>query len=134
MKKMLFGVAALAVVFTATGCGGKKLTCTQKEDSMEAKYTLSFKNNKISTINMKMTMSGVADQATDDMVKAMCDSFKEEEEFKGAVTKCETKKSGKDIIVNANIDASKVKESTFSASKSYDDVKKELTDKGYSCK
>ena len=44
MKKKIFAAVTLAALpLLVTGCGGKKLVCTQKEDNMEVKYSISFK-------------------------------------------------------------------------------------------
>lgn len=61
MKKMVFAISALTLVFTATGCGGKKVVCTStiKEDGMEmkAKITATLKDDKVDSVSETLTFN-----------------------------------------------------------------------------
>ena len=47
MNKLIKGMLVGSfVILTATACGGKKLTCTMKEDDTEMKYVLTYKGKK----------------------------------------------------------------------------------------
>ena len=131
MKKGKLIVPALVTLVTLTGCGGKKLTCTIAEDTLGMKTNMSveitFKDDKIDKMNTTVDM-------------ALPDEYKDQKQ-----TLIDTLKDS-----NENMKVTETKDgirATMSGSISmageldlddeivtYDDVKKELEDQGYTCK
>ena len=139
MKKKLFAAVTLAAIpLLLTGCGGKKLVCTQKEDSMEMKYSISFKKDKVDTIKFTTTIDLAAMGVTEDQLKGtdLCETFvKSDDDMKEAVKSCKSDIKDKKATVTATLDASKMdNESGMDSSQSYDDAKKFFEGIGMTCK
>lgn len=127
MKKGKLLAASLLVLFTMTGCGGKKLTCTNeiKESGIEMnqKIDVNFKGDKVDS--MKISIDVTLPDSLKDQKQTMIDSVKEEVK-EAKVT--ETKNGFK---VTGSADAKDL--GTDNEAK-YDDVKKTLEATGYKCK
>jgi hypothetical protein len=89
------------VILTATACGGKKLTCTMKEDDTEMKYVLTYKGKKDEATITKMQMVATkTEDSTDDAkdsekeAKETCKEYKDDKK-----TKCTVKRSGKKVTM-----------------------------------
>lgn len=127
MKKGKLLAASLLVLLTMTGCGGKKLTCTNeiKESGIEMnqKIDVNFKGDKVDS--MKISIDVTLPDSLKDQKQTMIDSVKEEVK-EAKVT--ETKNGFK---VTGSADAKDL--GTDNEAK-YDDVKKTLEATGYKCK
>lgn len=127
MKKGKLLAASLLVLLTMTGCGGKKLTCTNeiKESGIEMNQIIdvNFKGDKVDS--MKVTVDVTLPDSLKDQKQTMIDSMKEE--VKDAKV-TETKNGFK---VTGSTDAKDL--GTDNEAK-YDDVKKTLEATGYKCK
>ena len=112
MKK-LFGIAALVVMLSVTGCGADTLTCKPKE----IKYT--FKNDKVDKMEMKTSFDSKEEAAA---YAALLNAFGAEEGIKV---------STKDKNVTITYTGKGLEEV-----KDYKkaDVKAEMEKEGYTCK
>lgn len=103
MNKLIKGMLVGSfVILTATACGGKKLTCTMKEDDTEMKYVLTYKGKKdAATITkMQVVATKTEDSAADAKdsekeAKETCKEYKEDDKK----TKCTVKRSGKKVTM-----------------------------------
>lgn len=102
MNKLIKGMLVGSfVILTATACGGKKLTCTMKEDDTEMKYVLTYKGKKDEATITKMQMVATkTEDSTDDAkdsekeAKETCKEYKDDKK-----TKCTVKRSGKKVTM-----------------------------------
>ena len=131
MKKKLFAAVTVAAIpLLLTGCGGKKLTCTMKENNYEAKMSMVYKKDKLDSMKVTMTIS----DATEEQSKQtdLCKNFIEAEFTKDAVKSCKSSYKNKKITVNATLNVKKLSDDILSSK--YDDAKKGLESSGYTCK
>ena len=61
MKKVLMGLAAVALTFILTGCGTETLTCTMSQSEtgmkMDQKAVITFEDNEVTNINMNVDVN-----------------------------------------------------------------------------
>lgn len=127
MKKGKLLAASLLVLLTMTGCGGKKLTCTNeiKESGveMEQKIEVNFKGNKVDS--MKVSVDVALPDSLKDQKQTMIDSVK------GEIKDAKVKETKDGFKVEGSMDAKTL--GTNNEAK-YDDVKKAIEATGYKCK
>lgn len=139
MKKKIFAAVTLAALpLLVTGCGGKKLVCTQKEDNMEVKYSISFKKDKVDTIKFTTVFDLGAMGVSEDQLKDtdLCETFvKSDDDMKDAVKSCKSDIKDKKATVTATLDAKKMdSESGMDSNQSLEDAKKYFEGIGMTCK
>lgn len=86
MKK-LFGIAALVVMLSVTGCGSNTLTCKQKDGNGQMKVT--FKGDKVTKVEAKTSYDTKEEAAA---YAALLNAFGSEEGVK-------VSSKGKDVTV-----------------------------------
>lgn len=144
MKKLFF-VVGIGFIFLLAGCGNqKKLECTLVTDTagygkQEIKYTLVFKNNKVSkqTINTVITLSDAMKDYETEFFNSFKSSYDELKDKKGieVTTNDENGTIKSNIVTNiSSLDDTSKKYSTIDQTKDYDSFKKEFVDNGYTCK
>lgn len=133
-----------------TGCSNEKtLTCTNKEEqsgiSMGQKVVMTFKNDKVSYVKMS-----IDNKATDSTIKdnwdmfasMMAEQFKEKEETGVSLT-TKNNKEEHTFNVTLEIDLTKAKDDALeeygldgiaNEKTTYEDTKKEIESKGFTCK
>lgn len=139
MKKFII---LLMFCFVLTGCGTKTLTCTKTENKETLKTdekTVITYNNQIKTIErtMKIELKDSYKDYADMVMKSLNTSLKNYKNKKGI--DLSSVKKDNDIIISLKFDGSKMNDSSkklagFDSSKSYDNMKKDLEKKGYTCK
>ena len=135
--KVIFIVLALVVVGAALYMifGGKKLTCTQKEDSMEASITFKFASDKAKSahVQMSITLPDEYKSQKDTFISAIEEEYKSSE-YKDANAKVTSK--GNTIIVTMDINDKNfsILDLEDSKNNTYDKVKKDMESAGYTCK
>lgn len=127
MKKGKLLAASLLVLLTMTGCGGKKLTCTnevkQSGVEMNQKISVNFKGDKVDS--MKIAIDVTLPDSLKDQKQTMIDSVKSE------VKDAKVKETKNGFTVEGGADA---KDLGTDNDAKYDDVKKTLETAGYKCK
>ena len=135
--KIIFIVLALVVVGAALYMifGGKKLTCTQKEDSMEASITFKFASDKAKSahVQMSITLPDEYKNQKDTFISAIEEEYKSSE-YKDANAKVTSK--GNTIIVTMDINDKNfsILDLEDSKNNTYDKIKKDMESAGYTCK
>ena len=144
-----FFICLVAVVLL-TGCGSKKLTCSQSSDESgmktEMKYTIGFKSDKPSTIKTETKMTATSDEVKESW--SMMAGFMELgfADFKDkAGVKIDSKNDEKKYTytLTMDIDLNKISDDDLegldlsdiaNSTSGYDDVKKDAEDAGFTCK
>ena len=139
MKNKICAVVTLAVIpLLLTGCGSKKLVCTQKNDNIEMKYSFAFKKDKLNSIDYYYLIDFGAMGITEDQIKQndLCETFvKSDENIKDAVKSCKLDIKDNKVTITSTLDAKKVKaESGITSDSKMEDVKSFYTGIGYECK
>lgn len=137
----LVGVCLTLLLFT-TGCGGKKLECSLKEDDYEQTAYLKFdsKNNLNSGVLRQVMKFDEEEIAYLDDIKNVTERVKDNiaasESFSGL--DFEVSDNGKDtIIVDFNFNAeeiSQVLDEDLDDDLSYDAIREDLENDGFVCK
>lgn len=139
MKKYLLVLVVMLLV--VTGCGGKKLTCTMEEDGQTAKIVAEFdKNDKAKNVKMNMTMQSEEEMTDEEQeymktyMELMCSAF----DYEGVTCEVKTDKKAVDLVIEMNfakMSAETKEELDFSEEEStYDAMKKNFEESGYTCK
>jgi hypothetical protein len=138
MNKLIKGMLVGSfVILTATACGGKKLTCSMKEDDTEMKYVLTYKGKKSeATITKMQVVATKTEDSVDDAkdsekdAKESCKEYKDE---KG--TKCTVKRSGKKVTMTmTTTDKDNLKSYNSDDGVDIDDLKDSFETIGMKCK
>lgn len=137
MKKNLMVMSVLFMaLITLTGCGGKKLTCTKTEGENSAKIVYEFKGDS----PVKATSESTEVYDTEDeakQAKAMIDAVKG---LAGSqdYMKIDAEQKGKKVITKISLDVTKMtdeeKEEELSKDATYDSLKKDAEEDGFTCK
>lgn len=139
MKK--FGILLICCM-VLTGCGSKTLTCSKTENKeslkTEEKVIITY-NKQMKTIehDMKVSLKNSYEDYIDIVTKSLNDSLKKYKNKKGISVK--SVKNKDNVVVSLKFDGSKMDDSGkklagFDTSKSFNNMKKELEKKGYTCK
>ncbi len=131
MKGKLVTLVAVVAVFAMTGCGGKKLACTNSNNiagiEMNSKVEISFKGDKMNT--MKVIMDVKVPDEYKDQKQDLIDELKElDADMKVTETKDGVRAemtADEDYFKELDIDSTTV---------SYDELKELFTKQGYTCK
>lgn len=151
MKKIKLLAIAVFVVILFTGCGSKTetLTCTNTQEasgvSMDQKIVMTFKNNKVS--NLEMTVDS---EAANDTIKDNWDIFataldkQYPSKDKDGIKVSTTNNKDKHVYqISIKIDLTKADKKSLAEydlediagnKSSLDDVKKAAKDSGFTCK
>lgn len=137
MKKNLMVMSVLFMaLITLTGCGGKKLTCTKTEGENSAKIVYEFKGDS----PVKATSESTEVYDTEDeakQAKAMIDAVMG---LAGSqdYMKIDAEQKGKKVITKISLDVTKMtdeeKEEELSKDATYDSLKKDAEEDGFTCK
>lgn len=122
MKKLL-GISVCAFILILTGCGkSNKLECSLKDDEMKTEVTMFFSDNKLSNADIVYSFNDEETAKLYYMFFSIDDSEKVDAKIKG-----------KKITIKAD---AKQFTDDFSVKKtaSKEDLKKSMTEKGFSCK
>lgn len=144
MKKVFF-ILGVSLIALSTGCGNqKKLECTLVTDTagygtQEQKYTLVFKDDKVSkqTVSTVINLSeAMKDYETEffNSFKASYDELKDKKGIEVSASDENGVIKGYVVTTIGNLDDSSRKSSTIDQAKNYEAFKKEFTDNGYTCK
>lgn len=151
MKNFKFLALSILTTILLTGCGAEKtLTCSKTEDSsagisVEQKISMTFKNDKVSNIEMS-----VNSKATSDTIKTYWDTFastldaqypsKNED---GITISTENNKENYEYKINMGFDLNKASDDVLEeygldgiadSNSKLEDVKKSAEEDGYTCK
>ncbi len=139
MKKLILSSVILgSMVLLLTGCGVKKVTCTNEASSTGITQKMTsvgyFRNNKLTKVENEISMifdeeyaSNITDDAVDELKEAMESSAKEEG-YEVTVKRV----SDTEVRVKMNAKASDLSESENYGTPS--DMKKSMEEEGFTCK
>lgn len=135
-KKILSLVLVLGTVFILTGCGNKPSTivCSQKVSNINVEINAGFVGNKVKTMGLKYDMdySNYSDTYVETVSKQdFCKTVSNAMSSQFTLVNCKQTTNGKNIIINSDIDISKLSSSSLTGSPSA--TKAELEKQGYSC-
>ena len=139
MKKYL--ILLVAMLLVVTGCGGKELSCTLEEDGQKAVVDMKFGKDDIVT-ELKMTMSVPLEEELTDDEKATMESymglFCAAYDYEGIECKTNTKSDAIEIVITMDMDGMSAETKTemgyTDEEGTYDAMKKDLEESGYTCK
>lgn len=151
MKKVKFLLMGILVVFCFTGCGGKKLVCSQSktEDGMKqnVEVTINFDGEKASKVKMDMGFEATTAEAKEQFNESLdfldeifIDSFKN---TPGITASSKTDKNKSKYSYTMEIDLKKISKDVADdldmdeftdASATYDSIKKSAEEEGFTCK
>lgn len=142
MKKFLF---LFVGVLVCTGCSQKSLKCyidskIDDNTSTHKEYSIVFKNDIVSNFDMSIdvTLTDVDDVTSDNLKASVNDVFKEYSNMKGVNYSYNDKDNG--FIISTKFDFNKIekndkdKVSILNYKKSYDAIKLDLENDGFTCK
>ena len=145
----LFGILAISVLFI-TGCGNQKtLTCSMSEEddglSMNQELNVVYEEDKIANVRMSMDAKITDDQYQEywDMFVSMMESQYEEKNADGI--KVSTKSNDDNYTFNITLDVDLEKasaddlatydlEDLADETATYEELKEQLEESGYTCK
>ena len=145
----LFGILAISVLFI-TGCGNQKtLTCSMSEEddglSMNQELNVVYEEDKIANVRMSMDAKITDDQYQEywDMFVSMMESQYEEKNADGI--KLSTKSNDDNYTFNITLDVDLEKasaddlatydlEDLADETATYEELKEQLEESGYTCK
>lgn len=140
MKKLKVLGLVVMVCVLMTGCGdsGKKLTCKGKEGNADTEAIVKFdKEEKINFVTIKSSSEATSKEEAK-AAKTILDTTygPQFEKVEGVSYKSEVKNKRVTMILDIDISktADDVKASFATSASTYDEIKKEYEDKGYSCK
>ena len=135
MKRKLIALTALLVTaVTLTGCGNTKtLTCTMTEDGVTETHVYKFSKDKLTKMTYKEEMEAESEEQAQEY-KKLAEESSELLSGEGITTKVDVKGKKVTSVMEADLskmddDAKKNVEDT-----TYDEVKKEEEEDGFSCK
>ncbi len=135
--KFIFIVLALVVVGAALYMifGGKKLTCTQKEDSMEISATFKFASDKAKSAHVKMsiTLPDEYKSQKDTFISALEEQYKDSE-YKDANVKITSDDNTIIVTMDVNDKNFSILDLEDSKNNTYAKIKKDMESAGYTCK
>lgn len=127
-KKVILSLLVMSSLFVLTACGGgKKLTCTMEEEGNKMTANIVF--DKDGTKVEKATVDSTFAFEDEDTAKQMVDFLKSACEGEDAPKDCSVKQKGKEVTMTMSGDA---EESEMTGT--YDEVKADLIEEGYTCK
>ena len=137
MKKVVYGLLTVAMVFLLTGCGKTTLTCKLTQQNVDLDYVMVFKGNVIKTMSLKyvINFSGKTDAEIQAANKQdYCSLIKSSmSQYKEGFENCNQKVDGSKIIVYTDINPNKITNNVFDKMGSIEETKTELEKIGYSC-
>ena len=140
MKKISSLIIALVVIFSLTGCGEKKVTCTMNDGEAQSKIVTTFKGKEVTNIVMENTAKVDADEVDNDylMYQATANTFKDQTGINVSASK------GKEsVTLKIEMQPSKMDESLLDSmdittedfkNTSVEDYVNDMTEQGYTCK
>lgn len=139
MKKSLIVFMAI-MLLAMTGCGNTKtLTCTAEEDGQKTVVTMKFKDDKLTTMVQDMTLEfdNELEESEQTMVKSYLDLACSAYDYDGV--ECKVSASAKSASIYLSIDITKLndeakEELEYSGDETYDSLKNEAEEDGYTCK
>lgn len=150
MKKVLWSVAFLVLVFAITGCGAssRTLSCSKDYSStlpsgikMVQDADIVFNGNKVTEINMvmKFEVSDLYASQMDTLVSSMQSSYEEQYAKYDGITVNTKKTSDSEFETLVSINYPKLSNSArvtlgFAGSEDYNVNKKQFEAQGYTCK
>lgn len=121
------------ILLLTTGCGSKKLTCTLEEDDQKSSVEFTFKDDVAERMNMEIQMEMEEDVDKDELDEQI-KTFKEAYEGYG-FEDVEVKAKNNVLNISLSMDAAKfMDEEDNKESLSYDSLKEEFEEDGYTCK
>ena len=130
MKKLLIVVCLL---FLATGCGGKKLTCTDSNDAGEETIVFSFDGNDNVESAIFTNVQEQDDSVDDDEINEMIAGEKKEAKKEGY--EIDVKKDKNKLTFQAKINGKdKVEDFLQKSLGDYDTIKSSFKEEGFTCK
>jgi len=145
MKKVL--VFGLVCTLFLTGCGGKKLTCTMSEteegNTMEEKIVLTFDKEGKEIQKGSRSLRISVDEEYAELLSYAAESAEEEFEDIKDFAKVDIKSSDNSLKVEVSYNTKGLTEDqlealedaeVYASEVSYDEMKEELTESGYTCK
>ena len=136
MKRVGLVLASLSLLLLVTGCGEKKLDCSQKEDGMDMRVIFNFDgNDKITSGKMEMTMD-FGDDFTDEELDEAISEMKNAAKDQGLDLNVTKKNTG--IVMTYSFKADQitdmfgVEEDEYQVG--YKKLKQQFEDEGATCK
>ncbi len=145
MKKgVIFGTMAGVMLLVLTGCdGGQTLTCTQNQEqdgrSMEAQMEIRFTNDRASSLSLQTQVS-VTDEEDEVYLDSFIESMDELYEYESDGVKIDVDSSSKTATVVVTFDFGKMSDDEIddagfdSDDLSYETMKEEMEDTGFTCR
>lgn len=148
MKKVILGFLAIVLMISLTGCGNKKITCTNESGSSKEEAIIEYKDTSIK----KLTYT-VKEKSDSEYLDQLIEATKEYVDTYNKVngmTMSVSKENNEYLVLKMIYDFNKIDinqaksvlgddydehEDLFETkNKKLDDVKKSLEDEGYTCK
>lgn len=134
------------LILLLTGCGNTKtLTCTMNEESSYAKgimgYQITYKNDALSKVEQKFSVE-VTDEDYVDYLDSLEEEYNDEvNEYQSDGIKYNLERNGNNLILGVTYNLGKMTKDELDEigfyeedDNSYENVKSELEDEGYTCK
>lgn len=138
MKKYL--VVLVALLLVVTGCGAKKLTCTMTEDGQTMEAVMEFdKNDEVTSIEMNMTMpfeeelSKEEQETYSSYMQVLCSMY----DYEGVDCNVNTSSKAVDVVIKMDLEKMSDEDRnnvTGTEGTTYDEIKADLEESGYTCK
>ena len=123
------------LVITLSACSSTKLKCTIKNNELDSKYVITFKNNKFSSLSLKEKRIYDSLDAIIDLDYYELVNKYEELDYKGV--DYDIKENKNDISITLNTKEGKYKNNSIipiTENMTMDDARSALTALGYTCK
>ncbi len=145
MRKNIYLSCLILGLFLFTGCGSKSLSCTREnnysdEMIMNQSLNVSFKKDKVNKLSMDMDvkLGESYDSFKDSLIESVESEFSKYSDQSGINYKTTKNDNGFNFKVKVNFnklsDEARKNLDIVNYENSYDSVKLELEDSGYSCK
>ena len=134
LKRLGLVLVGVSLLFLATGCGGKKLSCSMEEDGQKTTVEVKYDSkDNIETVSMEYTISfeglEVTDEEIDEFINEMKETAKEEN------YKLEATKKSDSVTIKMEVTADKVDDALGEEYHvGYDELKALFEEEGATCK
>lgn len=139
MRKNIFFVTfmVLLIGLILTGCGAKKeLICKNSTPSVDISFNLKYESNKFKKfkISYSIDLSKYSESQKEDFLKQeLCLIIENSMNFKGAFKGCNQKQSGNKLLINTDVNISKIDSTILKDFDDINDAKTGLETKGFTC-
>ena len=139
MKKNKFLITFLVVFMSLllTGCGNeKKLVCKNSSPNVDITFDMKYDSNKLKKfkISYSINLSSYSTKQSEEYIQQdFCSTIENTMDFKGALKGCNQKNSGEKILVNTEVDITKVNEDKLKQYDNIDNVKNDFENAGFTC-